>query len=222
VPNILIALFLALSLHAQPDTQKPWTDNDYQLSASVGLLDEEPIDQDLTYAPQAGANNSHNNTSKKQPAAKLILRFGGNLKFGDPFKAWVLEVGGLRSTQLSLSLQTTTPADKCECPSNLVVSNGVQDDCATVVETPTYLAVANKLFSQEERADIVALVAADPECGDLIGGTGGFRKGMAKSGGARVVYIWSNEGFPVFLITVLPKNEKENLSMVEERAQETC
>ena len=46
----------------------------------------------------------------------------------------------------------------------------------TVVETPTYLAIANKLFSEKERADIVALVAADPECGDLIRGTGGFRK----------------------------------------------
>ena len=66
----------------------------------------------------------------------------------------------------------------------------------TVVETPTYLAIAKRLFSEEERADIVALVAADPECGDAIGGTGGFRKvrvarkGMGKSGGARVVYIW--------------------------------
>ena len=45
----------------------------------------------------------------------------------------------------------------------------------TFVETPTYLAIANKL-SEEERADIVALVAADPECGDVIRGTGGFRK----------------------------------------------
>ena len=74
----------------------------------------------------------------------------------------------------------------------------------TVVETPTYLAVANKLFR-----------------GDLIRGTGGFRKvrvarkGMGKSGGARVVYIWRNERFPVFLITVFPKNQKENLSMAE-------
>ena len=91
----------------------------------------------------------------------------------------------------------------------------------TVVETPTYLAIANKLLSEKERADIVALVAADPECGDLIRGTGGFRKvrvarkGMGKSGGARVVYIWRNERFPVFLITVFPKNEKENLSMAE-------
>jgi hypothetical protein len=74
----------------------------------------------------------------------------------------------------------------------------------TVVETPTYLAIAKKLFSEEERADIVALVAADPECGDVIRGTGGFRKvrvarkGMGKSGGARVVYIWRNERFRFF------------------------
>jgi hypothetical protein len=57
--------------------------------------------------------------------------------------------------------------------------------------------------------------------GDLIPGTGGFRKvrvarkGMGKRGGARVVYIWRSEPFPVFLITVFPKNEKENLSMAE-------
>ncbi len=38
----------------------------------------------------------------------------------------------------------------------------------TVVETPSYLATANKLFSEEERADVVALVAADPKCGDVI------------------------------------------------------
>jgi hypothetical protein len=91
----------------------------------------------------------------------------------------------------------------------------------TVVETPTYLAIANKLFSEEERADIVAMLAADPECGDLIRGTGGFRKvrvarkGMGKSGGARVVYIWRNQRFPVFLITVFAKNQKENLLMAE-------
>jgi len=91
----------------------------------------------------------------------------------------------------------------------------------TVVETPPYLAIANKLFSEEERADIVAMLAADPECGDLIRGTGGFRKvrvarkGMGKSGGARVVYIWRNQRFPVFLITVFAKNQKENLSMAE-------
>ena len=47
----------------------------------------------------------------------------------------------------------------------------------TVVETPTYPAIANKLFSERERADVVALVAADPECGDLIRRNGRVSKG---------------------------------------------
>jgi hypothetical protein len=59
----------------------------------------------------------------------------------------------------------------------------------TVVETPTYFSAAEKLFSEEERADIVLTVAADPEYGEVMKGTGGFRKftlrgGKGKSGGA--------------------------------------
>jgi hypothetical protein len=94
----------------------------------------------------------------------------------------------------------------------------------TVVETPAYLAVAGKLFSEGKREEIVAMVAEDPECGDVMPGTGGFRKvrvareGMGKSGGARVVYIWHNDKFPVFLITVFPKNKKANLSKAERNA----
>jgi hypothetical protein len=85
----------------------------------------------------------------------------------------------------------------------------------TVVETPSYLAAASKLFSDEELADIVRLVAFDPECGDRMEGTGGFRKvrvaraGMGKSKGARVVYILRNDRFPIFLIAVFAKNEKQ-------------
>jgi hypothetical protein len=54
----------------------------------------------------------------------------------------------------------------------LMVSNGVQESCADGCRDAHFLAIANKLFGEEERADIVALVAADPECGDLILGTG--------------------------------------------------
>ena len=46
----------------------------------------------------------------------------------------------------------------------------------TVVETPTYLKAAEKLFSAAEREGIVAMVSSNPECGDVIQGTGGFRK----------------------------------------------
>jgi hypothetical protein len=91
----------------------------------------------------------------------------------------------------------------------------------TVVETPTYLKAAERLFSTKEREEIVAMIAYDPKCGDVIQGTGGFRKvrigrgGMGKRGGARVVYILRNESFPVFLIAAYGKNEKANLSKRE-------
>ena len=91
----------------------------------------------------------------------------------------------------------------------------------TVVETPSYLKAAEKLFSSEERGAIVAMVSDNPECGDVVAGTGGFRKvrfgrsGMGKRGGARVVYIFRNENFPIFLIAVYAKNEKANLTKAE-------
>ena len=94
----------------------------------------------------------------------------------------------------------------------------------TVVETLSYLAVAGKLFGQKKRQDIVTMVAADPERGDVMPDTGGFRKlrvareGMGKSGGARVIYLWRNDKFPVFLITVFPKNKKANLTKAERNA----
>lgn len=88
----------------------------------------------------------------------------------------------------------------------------------TVVETPGYLKMAEVLFTAEEREQIVRMVAADPGCGALIPASGGFRKlrvaraGMGKRGGARLIYIFRNERFPVFLIAVYAKSVKENLS----------
>jgi hypothetical protein len=38
---------------------------------------------------------------------------------------------------------------------------------------------------------------------------------MGKSGGARVIYIYRNDQFPVFLITVFAKNQKANLTKDE-------
>jgi hypothetical protein len=46
----------------------------------------------------------------------------------------------------------------------------------TVVETPSYLSLAEKIFSASERAEIVTMLASDPECGAIRQGTGGVRK----------------------------------------------
>jgi hypothetical protein len=89
------------------------------------------------------------------------------------------------------------------------------------VETPSYLADAERLFSPDERAAVVDRLAADPGCGVVIPGSGGIRKvrfgfgGRGKSGGARIIYLFSGENLPVFVLAVFAKNEKANLSATE-------
>lgn len=90
-----------------------------------------------------------------------------------------------------------------------------------VIETPAYLADAEKLFTEKERFAIVDMLANDPECGDLIKGTGGVRKvrvgrgGSGKRGGGRVVYIYYNTEHPIFILAAFAKNEKSNLTQAE-------
>ena len=91
----------------------------------------------------------------------------------------------------------------------------------TVVETPGYLRDAESIFTVLERDAIVTMVASNPECGEIMQGTGGVRKvrvgrgGRGKSGGGRVVYIHRNTEHPVFLLAAFAKNEKANLSKAE-------
>lgn len=76
-------------------------------------------------------------------------------------------------------------------------------------------------MSSSERADLVALVGANPEAGEIVPGTGGVRKirwaleGRGKRGGARVIYYFHNESLPVFLLSAYAKNEKADLSQYE-------
>ena len=90
-----------------------------------------------------------------------------------------------------------------------------------VVETVPYLADAERLFSAEESMAIVDMVAADPQCGVVIPGTGGVRKlrvaasDRGKRGGARVIYLFGGDDVPTFLLAVFAKNEKDNLSQAE-------
>lgn len=92
----------------------------------------------------------------------------------------------------------------------------------TVVETPAYIGDAKSLgLTDTEQASIVAWVAANPEAGDVIVGTGGARKvrfagkGKGKSGGYRVVTFYSGPDIPVFLLNVFAKNERTNLTPKE-------
>ena len=77
------------------------------------------------------------------------------------------------------------------------------------------------MFTDEERSELIAFVAANPEAGDIMPDTGGCRKlrwkmaGRGKRGGVRVIYYFYNDELPVFLLNVFAKNEKVNLSQAE-------
>ena len=102
------------------------------------------------------------------------------------------------------------------------LSPSVRARLQTVVETPAYLAAAQGVLSDAERTEVVTTVAETPKVGVALGG--GIRKvrialpGRGKRGGARVVYVFSGEHIPVFLLTVFAKNEKANLSTQERTA----
>jgi hypothetical protein len=92
----------------------------------------------------------------------------------------------------------------------------------TVIETGSYLADCRRAaLSDEEMADIVATISADPSAGDLIPGTGGARKlrfpgrGKGKSGGYRTVSFFSGGDVPVLLLALVSKGERADLSQAE-------
>lgn len=90
----------------------------------------------------------------------------------------------------------------------------------TVVELPEFLRRAKAIMSEDERVALVDYIAANPEAGISLGG--GLRKvriareGGGKSGGYRTVYVFGGAHLPIFLVTVFAKNEKDNLSKVEQ------
>src|SRR5215472_9760565 len=91
-----------------------------------------------------------------------------------------------------------------------------------IVETPTFLRdVAEAGMSREEHDNIVATIARNPMIGDPIPNTGGARKvrfrgrGKGKSGGYRVVTFYSGADIPVFLLALINKGERADLSHQE-------
>lgn len=77
--------------------------------------------------------------------------------------------------------------------------------------------------------DLLALeqaILANPESGDLVPGTGGFRKirlaqravGRGKRGGARVYYLDLPRAHVTHLLAIYGKRQREDLSADERRA----
>ena len=80
----------------------------------------------------------------------------------------------------------------------------------TVAETSIFLRYAAEVWTEAEREAFVAFIAANPEAGAVIRGSGGCRKvrwsiaGQGKSAGARVIYF-NAEDETIWLLIVYKK-----------------
>ena len=81
----------------------------------------------------------------------------------------------------------------------------------TIVETPLFSKLRPAYWNEDERGAFAAFMAAHPESGDVVQGTGGVRKvrwsrsGTGKSSGVRVIYFARNETGELVLLFIYAK-----------------
>lgn len=87
----------------------------------------------------------------------------------------------------------------------------------TIIETPTFQEDAKKLWNEEERGAFCAWIAANPNVGDVIPGSGGCRKvrwskvGIGKRGGVRIIYFTQLSSEEIWLLVIYSKTVKGNI-----------
>jgi len=94
----------------------------------------------------------------------------------------------------------------------------------TVAELKSFRKAAQAAgMSDEDIQELIDHLAANPDAGDEMEGTGGCRKlrwairgnNKGKSGGVRTISLYTGENMPVFLLTVFAKSQKVNLTKAE-------
>jgi hypothetical protein len=92
------------------------------------------------------------------------------------------------------------------------------------IEAPYFTQLLADYLSDEDYRERQLHLARDPEAGDVIQGTGGFRKvrwadrRQGKRGGLRVIYYYFEQGRQLWLLTMYGKNEAADLTPKEKRA----
>lgn len=87
----------------------------------------------------------------------------------------------------------------------------------TIVESPLISRLWPDYWSEAERGAFAAFLAANPQAGEVIPGSGGVRKirwsrpGMGKRGGVRVIYFTRLAHGQIWLLTLYAKAVRENV-----------
>ena len=95
------------------------------------------------------------------------------------------------------------------------------------IEAPAFSKhVSNYLQDDDEYRSLQAELADNPEAGDIMPGTGGFRKmrwadvrrGKGRTGGLRIVYYHFKSDHQIWLMTLYDKDEASDLTAREKKA----
>src|ERR1700690_1284166 len=94
------------------------------------------------------------------------------------------------------------------------------------VEAPPFTRHLTEYLNEDGYRELQARLAVNPEVGDLIPGTGGFRKmrwadvrrGKGRRGGLRVIYYYFPFGQQIWLMTLYDKDEASDLSPKQKKA----
>jgi hypothetical protein len=87
----------------------------------------------------------------------------------------------------------------------------------TICETPTFVAEAARVWTQEERLEFFTWLANNPDAGVVIPRSGGCRKvrwsrpGSGKQGGVRVIYFTQIAEGRLWMLLVYPKSQRDDI-----------
>ena len=98
------------------------------------------------------------------------------------------------------------------------------------VEAPAFTRHLPSYLNDDDYRDLQTRLGANPELGDLMPGTGGFRKlrwadsrrGKGRRGGLRIIYTYFPSDLQIWLMTLYDKNEASDLTAKEKKALKTA
>src|ERR1700746_2357809 len=94
------------------------------------------------------------------------------------------------------------------------------------IETPAFTRYFSSYLNDDEYRELQNRLAAGPELGDVMPGTGGFRKlrwadprrGKGRRGGLRVIYYYFPGEQQIWLMTLYGKDEASDLAAKQRQA----
>jgi mRNA-degrading endonuclease RelE of RelBE toxin-antitoxin system len=98
------------------------------------------------------------------------------------------------------------------------------------IEAPAFTRHVSDYLDDDDYGALQNLLTENPEAGDVMPGTGGFRKlrwadprrGKGRRGGLRVIYYYFLSDSQILLVTIYDKDKAADLTPAEKKALKTA